>query len=87
MLREYSSETAQLHNIIIGILIGIICILTVALLILIIPILRNFLKRKIPVSQQRVDRRYDTIERWLISKVCAFRICFTNTPYKYLSHF
>jgi hypothetical protein len=64
-----NNKDVQVHSIIVGLLIGIILFLSMALLYLIGPPLARFIRSKIPVSQKRMNRRYETIERWLISKV------------------
>jgi hypothetical protein len=64
-----NNKDAQIHSIVVGLLIGIILFLSVALLFLIGPPMLRFVRSKIPVSQKRMNRRYETIERWLISKV------------------
>jgi CBS domain containing-hemolysin-like protein len=58
------------HNIIVvGVLIGFIILLFLILTFVTLPPLYACIRRKIPVSQRRIDRRYATIEGWLISKV------------------
>jgi hypothetical protein len=54
---------------IVGVLIALIILLWIVLGgMLCYPIIR-FLQRRMPVSQRRINRRYDTIEGWLITKV------------------
>ena len=64
---HYSPTTN--NAIVVGILIAIIIILSVLFLLLIIPPCMRFVQRQIPVSQKRINERYETIEGWLISKV------------------
>lgn len=68
MRHEHSSPRYR-HNIIVGFLIGSIIILATAFCILLLPPLFRYIKCKILRSQKRIDLRYETIERWLISKV------------------
>lgn len=65
-----SPSVLQQHNmIIVGILIGLIVILCCVLGIVTIPPLWYYLRRTLPVSQKRIDRRYATIDGWLVRKV------------------
>jgi len=66
---EQQEVILEKQRIIVGFLIGTIFILSLTLLFLTGPLLWRYLKRKMPVSQKRSNLRYDTIERWLISKV------------------
>jgi hypothetical protein len=59
------------NMIVVGVLIGLICILLIILAWVTIPPIVQMIRRKIPVSQKRIDRRYATIEGWIITKVCC----------------
>jgi len=55
--------------VVVGVLIALIVVLWIVLgLMLCIP-LGRFVRRRMPVSKKRVNRRYETIEGWLITKV------------------
>jgi hypothetical protein len=54
--------------IIVGILIGLIIFLTLLLARVALPPLMAWIRRKLPVSPKRIERRYATIDGWLISK-------------------
>ena len=62
----YSEER---NWIVVGVLIALIIMLWLILGgMLCYPIMR-FIQRRIPVSKRRINRRYETIEGWLITKV------------------
>jgi len=54
---------------VVAVLIALICILFLILMSITLPPIIHMIKRKIPVSQARIDRRYATIDAWLIRKV------------------
>ena len=56
---------------IVGILVGLIIFLCLILAWIAVPPILAWLHRKMPVSKKRVNRRYETIDGWLISKVCC----------------
>ena len=57
------------HNmVVIGVLLGIIVVLSCLFLALTLPPLIRCLRRRTPVPQKTIDSRYDTIEGWLITK-------------------
>jgi hypothetical protein len=49
-----------------GLLMGLVAIFTITLCYLTLPPLLQWIRRKIPVSDARVQRRYETVEGWLI---------------------
>jgi hypothetical protein len=51
-------------------LIVMIVILSGVLAYLIVPLIARFIDRRRPVDPRKVNARYETIEGWLISKVC-----------------
>jgi hypothetical protein len=57
-----------------AVLLGVVLVCTLALCYLVLPTLLHSLHRlvaaKIASSAPRIQRRYETIEGWLISKVC-----------------
>ncbi|CAB9526903.1 Zinc finger, C3HC4 type (RING finger) [Seminavis robusta] len=55
--------------VVVGILIALIVMLWVILGGMLCYPLVRFIKRRMPVSKRRINRRYDTIEGWLITKV------------------
>lgn len=67
--RHTGTNTNEGQDIVVGLLIGSILILALALLVLVGPPLVRYIRSKLPVSQRRINRRYETIERWLITKV------------------
>ena len=70
---NYQSNGANQNMIIVSILIGLICVLCIILGFVTIPPLIIFIQRRLPVPQKRIDRRYATIDGWLITKVCSCR--------------
>jgi hypothetical protein len=71
-----SSQSSTTNMIVVGILIAIIILLSILFLCMVIPPLLRYIQRQIPVSQKRIDERYETIEGWLISKVrCYMHLC------------
>lgn len=76
---ESSSESKPMKTIVpddqnmavIGALIGLIVVLSCLFLYLIFPQLVARFKRVMPASKKRVNARYETIEGWLITKVCG----------------
>jgi hypothetical protein len=52
-----------------GILVAIMIVLSILLCYLVVPLICDYLRAKIPVSESRKERRYQTIEGWLVSKV------------------
>jgi hypothetical protein len=54
---------------VVGILVGLIILLSFLFLAMIAPTISRFVRRKVPVSDERIERRYETVEGWLISKV------------------
>lgn len=56
-----------------GILMGLVIIFSITLCYMTLPTLIRWVRKKVPVSEARVQRRYETVEGWLISKVrCYF---------------
>jgi hypothetical protein len=64
-----------MHWIIVGILIGLVCILSGVLMYLLYPPIRNYIRRKIPVNPEKIQRRYQTIDGWMVTKVHTFCSC------------
>lgn len=70
---ETHNSTSQQYEdrnwVVVGILIALIILLWFVLgVMLCVPLVR-FVQRKMPVSKKRIERRYETIEGWLITKV------------------
>jgi hypothetical protein len=65
----------DMHWIIVGILIGLVCILSGVLMYLLYPPIRNYIRRKIPVNPEKIQRRYQTIDGWMVTKVHTFCSC------------
>ena len=57
------------NSIVVAVLIALVCILFLILVFVTVPPILHIIKRKIPVPQARIDRRYATIDGWLIRKV------------------
>lgn len=65
----YTPHNDQRNWVVVGVLVALIVMLWIILGgMLCYPLLR-YIKRKWPVSERRINRRYDTIEGWLITKV------------------
>jgi Ring finger domain len=65
----------DLHWMIVGILIGLVCLLSGLLIYLLYAPVRNYIRRKIPVSPEKIQRRYQTIDGWMVTKVRAVFCC------------
>jgi hypothetical protein len=63
------SEPASSNMVIVGILIGFIIFLCLVLAWVALPPIIGYIRKKMPVSQKRISRRYATVDGWLISKV------------------
>ncbi|CAJ1968611.1 unnamed protein product [Cylindrotheca closterium] len=63
-----AEEEGHENMAIVGVLIGLITFLSFVLVWIMFPPLMDLIRRKMPVSQKRIDRRYATIDGWLISK-------------------
>lgn len=67
------------EGVIVAALIAIIFMLCVFLIFLVGPLAWKYVRSKIPVSQKRINGRYETIERWMISKVSTlWVVCFVG---------
>lgn len=65
----YVQQQQQEENwVIVGCMIGSLVVLVILFLVLVVPPLFYFIKSRIPVSPVRIERRYETIEAWLITK-------------------
>mmetsp|Transcript_58374 Transcript_58374/g.142749 ORF Transcript_58374/g.142749 Transcript_58374/m.142749 type:complete len:824 (-) Transcript_58374:34-2505(-) len=62
------SNASQKNMIIVGVLVALIIVLCCILMFIVIPPLIKFFRKKIPVSKKRIERRYRTIDGWLITK-------------------
>eukprot|EP00934_Nitzschia_sp_Nitz4_P007991 Nitzschia sp. Nitz4//scaffold108_size72880//21399//22877//NITZ4_005810-RA/size72880-processed-gene-0.49-mRNA-1//-1//CDS//3329532654//7981//frame0 len=60
--------TPEQNMLIISILIGLIVVLCFILGFVTMPPLMSMIQRRLPVSQEKIDRRYGTIDSWLITK-------------------
>jgi hypothetical protein len=56
--------------VVVGILIGLICVLSIILVILLARPIYDFIRTRLPENNRRKELRYRTVEGWLISKVC-----------------
>jgi hypothetical protein len=68
------------NSIVVAVLIALVCILFLILIFVTVPPILHIIKRKIPVPQARIDRRYATIDGWLIRKVRKNNCC-RNDPF------
>jgi len=59
---------AKTHVIVVSILIGLIVVLTCILAVLAIPLLRDIIRRHMPLDHRRRKRRLVTVDEWLITK-------------------
>jgi hypothetical protein len=57
------------NKVVVSILIGLVVVLTLFFIVMISPPLSRCILRHTPVSDKRIERRYETIEGWIISKV------------------
>jgi hypothetical protein len=57
------------NNVVVSILIGFIVVLTLFFIVLLSTPLKRCIRQHTPVSDKRIERRYETIEGWIISKV------------------
>lgn len=62
-------KDANTHVLVVSILIGLIVLLTCILVVLAIPLLRDMIRRHMPLDNRRRKRRLITVEEWLITKV------------------
>jgi hypothetical protein len=70
--QHHNSSTAMFDDrriLVTGILAAIMVILSLLLCYLAVPLFYEYLLDKIPVSEAKKERRYQTIEGWLVSKV------------------
>mmetsp|Transcript_58376 Transcript_58376/g.142763 ORF Transcript_58376/g.142763 Transcript_58376/m.142763 type:complete len:826 (-) Transcript_58376:34-2511(-) len=65
---QVDSNASQKNMIIVGVLIALIIVLCCILMFIVIPPVIKFFRKKIPVSKKRIERRYRTIDGWLITK-------------------
>jgi hypothetical protein len=71
-----SPNDSEPNMILTGIMMGFVAIFTISLCYLILPSMMQCLRRKIPVTTAQIQRRYQTIEGWLITKVNqSLRVC------------
>lgn len=65
-----TTTTTTTNMVIVGVLVGLICILTIILMILLVRPIMEYIRSKLPENKRRKELRYRTIEGWVISKVC-----------------
>jgi Ring finger domain len=71
-------DTTPVNWVLVGSMIGMLFFLISIFLYLIIPPLLLWMKRLWPVPPHRIERRYETIEGWLISKRIVSQACHTE---------
>ena len=61
--------------IVVGILIGIIVILSLifVMLLFLLPCIRRPLQRRASTDKRKIAKRYQTVDAWLITKVCIIQ--------------
>jgi hypothetical protein len=59
----------ETNMVIVGILVGLIVVLSAILVILLARPVMDFVRSRLPENQRRKELRYKTVEGWLISKV------------------
>lgn len=74
-----SSSSSDPNLVLTGVLMGIIVCFALILCYLLLPVILPWLRLNAHASSARVQRRYETIEGWLISKVCATATASTPT--------
>jgi hypothetical protein len=57
------------NKVVVSILIGLVVLLSIFFIAMLSPSLNRCIHRHTPVSDERIERRYETIEGWIISKV------------------
>jgi len=67
--QQQQQQDEQRNWVIVAILIVIIVVLWLVLGMMLYVPLARYLRRRMPVSQARIHRRYETIEGWLITKL------------------
>lgn len=74
-------EHPEQNMAVVGVLIALICVLIVILFVVTIPPLLHMIRRKMPIPKARIDRRYATIDAWLVRKVSlwCFGVVHTNS--------
>lgn len=66
---QQQTQHQQQNMAVVSILIALIAMLCLILMFVTIPPLIHMIKRRMPVPQAKIDRRYATIDGWLITKV------------------
>jgi len=65
--------------VVVSILIALISLLCIILAFVTIPPVMHMIRRKMPIPQARIDRRYATIDGWLITKVWTMELSIVNS--------
>lgn len=65
----------DMHTIVVGVLIALIVILCIVLGLLVLPWIRIYLRRRASNDKRRMQRRYKTVDWWLITKVRHVLCC------------
>ena len=73
-----TSTTTDPSLIITGFMMGLVAFFSFLLCYMLLPLFLQWVRRKIPVTSAQVNRRYETIEGWLITKVGFFMILFLH---------
>ena len=66
---DETSNTEERNWVVVGVLIALIIVLWMILGCMLCVPLTRCIRRRMPVSKKRINRRYETIEGWLITKV------------------
>jgi hypothetical protein len=59
----------DLHWLIVAVMVGLLFALTGLSFYLLYPYVKNYILRKIPVNLEKIKRRYQTIDCWIVTKV------------------
>jgi Ring finger domain len=66
--KETLTMPVNVNWVIVGCMLGLLVILLIAFIILVTPLVYNYFHFKRAISPERVKKRYETIEGWMISK-------------------
>jgi hypothetical protein len=64
-----TDENLNRNMLLTGFMMGLVAVFSLALCYMILPLFLHWVRRKIPISAAQINRRYETVEGWLITKV------------------
>lgn len=89
--RGSSTDTSFVHDemntIVVSVLTGLIVALCIILMILLTPFVKRSLRRRQAVDKKRIKKRYQTVDAWLITKVCFNFVLYWKCSRKVLGMF